>query len=116
LENDTLQFAFEIAEPLPDLPAAVETAVYRIAQEAMTNVVRHAEASHVTIRIACAAEKICIVICDDGRGLSDQQHSGVGLQSMRERAAELNGSCVIESMPEGGTKVVAQLPLEVSYE
>jgi signal transduction histidine kinase len=94
----------------------VETAVYRITQEAMTNVVRHAGASHATIRIACAAQQICVVICDDGQGLSAQQQSGVGLQSMRERAAELNGSCTIEPRSEGGTKVVAQLPLEVSDE
>jgi signal transduction histidine kinase len=116
LENDTLQFAFDIAEPLPDLPAAVETAIYRITQEAMTNVVRHAGASHATIRIACTAQQICVVIRDDGQGLSAQQQSGVGLQSMRERAAELNGSCTIEPRSEGGTKVVAQLPLEVSDE
>jgi signal transduction histidine kinase len=116
LENDTLQFAFDIAEPLPDLPAAVETAVYRITQEAMTNVVRHADARHVTIHIACTARQICVVICDDGQGLSAEQQSGVGLQSMRERAAELNGSCIIESMSDGGTKVVTQLPLEVSDE
>ena len=116
LENDTLQFAFDVAEPLPDLPAAVETAVYRITQEAMTNVVRHADARHVTIDIACTERQICVVICDDGQGLSAHQQSGVGLQSMRERAAELNGSCTIEPMTGGGTKVVTQLPLEVSDE
>ncbi len=116
LENDTLRFAFDIAEPLPDLPAAVETAVYRITQEAMTNVVRHAEASHVTIHIACTAQQICAVICDDGQGMSAQQQSGVGLQSMRERAAELNGTCIIEPISDGGTKVVTQMPLEASDE
>jgi signal transduction histidine kinase len=111
-QRGELRFTFDVPEPLPDLPAAVETAAFLITQEAMTNIVRHAQATEGTIRLTYAEQQLRVVICDDGRGLSAQHQSGVGLQSMRERAAELNGSCLIESRPEGGTIVVAQLPLE----
>jgi signal transduction histidine kinase len=110
-QRGELRFTFDVPEPLPDLPAAVETAAFLITQEAMTNVVRHAHATEGTIRLTYAEQQLSVEICDDGRGLSAQHQSGVGLQSMRERAAELNGSCVIESRPEGGTKVAVQLPL-----
>jgi signal transduction histidine kinase len=111
-ESEKLRFTFEIPEPLPELPAAVETAVYRIAQEAMTNIVRHAQASQATIRLTCSGNHLVVEICDNGKGLSVAYQAGVGLQSMRERAAELNGRCMIESLPGGGTKVEARLPLE----
>lgn len=111
-ESETLRFTFEIPEPLPELPAAVETAVYRISQEAMTNIVRHAQASQATIRLTCSGNHLVVAICDNGKGLSATDQTGIGLQSMRERAAELNGRYLIESLPGGGTKVEARLPLE----
>lgn len=111
-EREKLRFTFEIPEPLPELPAAVETAVYRITQEAMTNIVRHAQASQATIRLVCHDRHLVLTISDNGNGMPQVHQSGVGLQSMRERAAELNGRCVIESLPGGGTKVEARLPLE----
>ena len=113
LECNGLQFELDMPEPVLELPAAVETAVYRIAQEALTNIVRHAQATHATIRLTYTSQQLCLAICDNGCGLSSEAESGVGLQSMRERAAELNGSCVIGSQPEGGTKVEVQLPLEM---
>lgn len=115
-DNEKLQFTFEIPEPLPELPAAVETAVYRITQEAMTNIVRHAQANQGIVRLICADNHLVVEVCDNGRGLSADHQPGVGLQSMREQAAELNGRCVIESLPAGGTKVEARLPLERSDE
>ena len=111
-EREKLRFTFEIPEPLPELPAAVETAVYRITQEAMINIVRHAQASQATIRLVCHDHHLVLTISDNGNGMPQVHQSGVGLQSMRERAAELNGRCVIESLPGGGTKVEACLPLE----
>jgi signal transduction histidine kinase len=95
----------------PALPAAVEVAAYRIALEALTNVARHAQASSCEVRIACDGA-LTLEIIDNGIGLSSTPHSGVGLQSMRERAAELGGACIIESVVgDGGTRVFAQLPL-----
>ena len=113
-ETEQLQFTFAVPEPLPDLPAAVETAVYRITQEAMTNIVRHAQATQATIRFTYPNQHLIVEIRDNGQGLSPEHHSGVGLQSMYERAAELNGRCVIKSEPHGGTKVEARLPLEIN--
>ncbi len=101
-------------EPLPHLPAAVEVAAYRIAQEALTNVARHAQARTCLIRLDTSHELI-VEIRDDGMGLPTSRHLGVGLTSMRERADELGGTWTIDSMPEGGTRVVARLPLSANY-
>lgn len=78
----------------------------------MINIVRHAQASQATIRLVCHGHHLVLTISDNGNGMPQVHQSGVGLQSMRERAAELNGRCVIESPPGGGTKVEAHLPLE----
>jgi signal transduction histidine kinase len=97
---------------LPPLPAAVEVAAYRIAQEAMTNVARHAEASECVVRLALdeTVETLRLEVRDDGRGLPPERGRGVGVASMRERAAELGGHCVVETLPAGGTRVHASLP------
>jgi signal transduction histidine kinase len=93
------------------LPAAVEAAAYRIAQEGLTNVVRHAAASSCSLRLACAsAGDLCLEIVDNGRGLPSVRSTGVGLISMRERAEELSGDCVIEPASAGGTRVSVRLP------
>jgi signal transduction histidine kinase len=100
-------------EPFPPLPAAVEVACYRIAQEALTNVARHAQARAATLTLAADApqQALTLEIVDDGCGLPAQLQAGVGLASMRERAAELGGSCVIETAAGGGVQVCARLPL-----
>jgi signal transduction histidine kinase len=59
-------------------------------------------------------EDLKLEITDDGVGLPESRHAGVGLSSMRERAAELGGSCVAEQGPKGGTRVLARLPLRAS--
>jgi signal transduction histidine kinase len=105
-----LRIAVEAPERLPPLPAAVEVAAYRIVQEALTNVARHAHAQHGTVRLRMDAG-LRLEIEDDGCGLAREHPAGVGLTSMRERAAELGGTCVIETGPEGGTRVQATLPL-----
>jgi signal transduction histidine kinase len=104
-------------EKLPPLSAAVEVAAYRIAQEALTNVVRHAEATTCTVSLAVdEASVLHLEVCDNGRGIPDPQENssvgaGVGLTSMRERTSELGGSLLVEPLPEGGTRVYARLPL-----
>ena len=102
-----------VADGIPALPAAVEVAAYRIATEALTNVVRHAEASMCTVHLS-ADGSLHIEVNDDGRGLPAAVPRGVGLDSMAERAAELGGSCIIESAPGSGTTVRAELPLTVT--
>ena len=100
----------ESPENLPVLPAAVEVAAYRIVQEALTNVTRHAQARTCTVRFSLT-DALEIEIADDGIGLSQEHQPGVGLLSMRERAAELGGSCVIQKNDGSGTRVCARLPL-----
>jgi signal transduction histidine kinase len=96
---------------LPALPAAIEVAAYRIALEALANVIRHAQASTCTMRLSIFDDALTVEIQDDGKGLPSGYHAGVGINAMRERAAELGGSCTMERLATGGTRVSARLPL-----
>jgi signal transduction histidine kinase len=101
----------DVPSDLPTLSAAAEVAVYRIAQEALTNVVRHASAGNCLVRVVADDDAVTLEVIDDGRGLSGVPGSaGVGLSSMRERAAEMGGECRVEPGADGGTRVVARLP------
>ena len=97
-------------DALPEIPAAIEVAAFRIVQEALNNVIRHADASKCTITIALD-DALHIVIEDDGIGLTENVRSGVGLHSMRERAQEVGGDCVIESGTRQGVAVQVTLPV-----
>jgi signal transduction histidine kinase len=97
-------------DSLPSLPAAVEVAAYRIAVEGLRNAARHAEARHCAIRLRLD-DGLTVEIVDDGKGVPAQARPGVGIGSMRERAAELGGTCVVEAAPQGGLRVFAHLPL-----
>lgn len=108
----------EILEPpngLPPLSAAVEVAAYRIILEALTNVVRHAQATHCEIRFSVshneASDILEIEIKDDGKGMPEAHRAGVGLRSMRERAEEIGGTCMLESNAQEGTCVSVKVPL-----
>ena len=96
---------------LPPVPAAVEVAAYRVAQEALTNVVRHAHAGHVRIQVALNGDGLVLEVLDDGTGTAAPRPGGVGLGSMHERARELGGSLTVASRSETGTMVRALLPL-----
>ena len=113
--ND-LNITFDAPERLPPLPAAVEVAVYRITQEALTNVIRHAQAHtcHVRLSLDMSAGLLCLEVQDDGKGLLMKRRAGVGLNSMRERAEELGGTLTIMPVPAGGTCLTAQLPCRVN--
>ncbi|MFC5041001.1 GAF domain-containing sensor histidine kinase [Ornithinimicrobium kibberense] len=100
------------ADDLGALPAAVEVAAYRIVGEALTNVTRHARARRAEVRLAVADGALAVTVRDDGLGIPDDTESGVGLLSMRERAAELGGTAEVTCPPDGGTLVRAVLPLE----
>ena len=110
-----LSITLNAPEHLPPLPAAVEVAIYRIAQEALTNVVRHANARHCTLSLE-VDDHVCLEIRDDGQGLAADYRVGVGLTSMRERAAELGGTCVIGPIEAGGTRVFIRLSLAKEQE
>ncbi|GII55377.1 hypothetical protein Pth03_37660 [Planotetraspora thailandica] len=100
-------------EDLENLPAAVEVAVYRIVQEALNNVRRHAHASRVLIAVERTRGELRLRVADDGIGPLTRVRAGVGMSSMRERAAELGGSCVVTGGDTGGTVVEARFPLSV---
>jgi signal transduction histidine kinase len=106
-----LQITFDVTDPMPPLPAAVEVAVYRIALEAFTNITNHAEATACHFVIRLEDNSLLLDVSDNGKGLSSHHHAGVGLASMRERAAELSGKCSIEDISTGGTRVKARLPI-----
>jgi signal transduction histidine kinase len=107
-----VHITIDAPENLPPLPAAVEVAVYRITQEALTNAVRHAEAHICNVCITLDEQTgwLCLEIQDDGRGLSSTRRAGVGLNSMRERAEELGGTWTIESLSTHGTRILVRLP------
>lgn len=108
-----LRVVIEAPPDLPALSAALEVALYRIAAEAMTNIVRHAEAQQciVRFRVGDNGRAIVLEVRDDGRGISPEARAGVGMASMQERAEELGGELYVESLPEGGTCVTALIPL-----
>jgi signal transduction histidine kinase len=103
-------FTLVAPEPLPYLPAAVEVACYRIVREALTNVINHAHARKCTVYLS-VAEALELEVIDDGKGLPTIRKNGIGLTSMRERAQELGGICIVATLAAGGTRVYAQLPL-----
>lgn len=92
-----------------DLPAAVEVAAYRIAAEAVHDAVRHAQPTRIVVRLSRDPDLV-VLVRDDGSGIGDLTHPGVGLASMRRRVEELGGSFVMESSS-SGTTVCAQLPV-----
>ncbi len=98
------------ATTLPDLPAAVEVAAYRIAQEALTNAVRHSGAAAVSIAVSVADGWLRVQVRDDGHGLPTPLVEGVGSASMRERAAEVGGRFWRGPASGSGTIVRAELP------
>ena len=101
------------------LPPEVETALFRIAQEALTNVARHAQAHSVTVLLEDRGASAMLIVEDDGRGfdvarvMDSRPHEGnLGLYGMRERASLLGGTLTIESTPGRGTTVFVRIPLE----
>ncbi len=102
----------EVVAPdaLPQLPAAVEVAAFRIASEAVTNVVRHSGASRCRVSVELDSA-FSVTVADNGRGATQHTGRGVGWTSMHQRASELGGSCTISSPAEGGLVIRAVLPL-----
>lgn len=111
---DGLNITAELPETLPELPAAVEVAIYRIVEEALTNVAKHAHARNCRVRLTLNGA-VELSIEDDGDGITPEATGGVGLGSMRERAEELGGTCVISPSETGGTVVAVRLPRQQGH-
>ena len=110
--SEQTDIAVDLEAALGDerLPEEVETALYRITQEALTNVVKHAQARTVSIVLTRRGSSVSAVIEDDGRGIEATDGGGVGLVGMRERIALLNGRLTIESGERGGTTIAVEVP------
>jgi signal transduction histidine kinase len=106
---DDLEIHLSLPSAPPQLPAAVEVAVYRIVTEALTNVVRHANAERCWLRIV-ADDLVEIDVIDDGIGIDQPRSDGVGVTAMRERAAELGGAVRFLPVATCGTHLHVQLP------
>ena len=106
-----LRVELQLDPDLPPLSAAVETTLYRVACEALTNVVRHARARSCRVALTHAEGNVALGVEDDGVGFAPAAEPGVGLRSMAERAAELGGRLVLRSGESRGAVVELTLPL-----
>ena len=95
---------------LPKLAPEIELAIYRIAQESLTNIARHAGATHVTIALQRGHDSVVLRVSDDGRGFADAPVEHGGLRSMRERAVVVGGALAVKEAPEGGVEVRLEVP------
>lgn len=95
------------------LPPRVEVALYRVCQEALTNVARHAGADRVTVRLVATPDEVWLVIHDDGRGFdpSRAREDSHGIVGMRERVGMIGGALEVDSGPDGGTRLEVRVPL-----
>ncbi len=111
-ERSELKVQLNVASPETALSPELETAIYRIVQEALTNIVKHAEARSVSIVVATTASGVRAVIEDDGRGFDLQavRDGALGLVGMRERVGLLGGRFAVESAPGRGTTILVELP------
>lgn len=100
----------------PRLAITIETALFRIAQEALSNIAKHAQARHIGITLTATRDDVTLVIADDGTGFDakrvDPHHAAWGLRTMRERAQAIAAAFRIESSPGKGTRVIVELPRE----
>ena len=99
------------------LPGDVELALYRLSQEAITNVVRHASASRVSVVLLHRYRDVTLLIEDNGRGfdpaeVTRNEHGGLGLSGMKERVGLMGGTCDVESAPGRGTTIRVRIQLD----
>jgi PAS domain S-box-containing protein len=96
------------------LPSDLATPLFRICQEALTNVTRHASATHVNIQVECSDTHLSLAVQDDGRGITEEEirrHGSLGLLGMKERVAMLGGTLTVKGEPGQGTTLTVQIPL-----
>jgi two-component system sensor histidine kinase UhpB len=103
----------ELHGTLPPLSAEVELVLYRIAQESLTNALRHSDAQSVTVSLEADADSVTLRVADDGKGMPDHLPAGTaGIAGMRERALLVGGRLTIDSRPGQGTEVRLTIPVE----
>lgn len=114
LPTSSIRLEVTAPQPMPKLTAATEVAIYRIASEAIHNVVKHAQATCCTIVLEMEEESITLSVTDDGKSPAVNYANGIGMQSMQERAAELGGTFSIQAHDDGGTQIEVRLPMEMT--
>ena len=108
-----IEARFLIEGNLGNLLPTLEEALFRIAQEALNNALKHAAARSVVVRLRGEDECVTLEVADDGRGsalLNTDVKGGLGLTSMRERVAQLQGTLTIDSAPGAGTRITVEVP------
>jgi signal transduction histidine kinase len=119
-DNEGLPVLFQASgdDPGDWMSDELRTTVYRIFQESLTNVCKHAHAQQIAVTLDLQPDRVCLEVCDDGVGFEASPHLGkqvgkghLGLIGMRERAEDVGGSCDVESGPGQGTRVFVEIPL-----
>jgi PAS domain S-box-containing protein len=115
-QRDGITVKFEAREVPTDLPRRVALCVYRVAQEALRNITRHARSSQASVRLVARERELVLSVRDRGVGfdVSARHRSGLGLESMRERARLIRARLTIRSRPGGGTQITVRVPLQRS--
>jgi two-component system sensor histidine kinase UhpB len=108
-EQGGLRVVHRLDANLPELSPAAELVIYRVAQESLTNVLRHADASHAVLTLRGDAEGVTLQVSDDGCGL-DGSRAGAGIQGMRERALLVDATLGLRTSPQGGAEVRLEVP------
>ncbi|MBC8127328.1 MAG: histidine kinase, partial [Gloeobacteraceae cyanobacterium ES-bin-144] len=118
-ERTGVQFKLDCAELIARLPAETELALYRIFQEALKNVEKHARARHVSVCLKQQGDRVQLTIRDDGIGFDAEHHAArrkgqhvLGLVGMRERAAYVGGILTVKSGRRAGTEIEVRIPLQ----
>lgn len=110
--NASVDCRFEPAGELEGLGEAVNITVYRLVQECLTNVVKHAGANHVVVAVERREDSLRVMVADDGRGMDlNAKRTGLGLLGLRERVEALSGSLELRSASDGGLQVCARIPV-----
>lgn len=114
LVNDVRQIQpikIRVLSDLPELPPAIGFQLFRVIQECLTNVLKHANASAVTIEVARANGRVQLDFSDNGVGMSNQTGQGYGIKGMQERVESMRGSMSIKAQPDAGTQIQVSIPL-----
>jgi two-component system sensor histidine kinase UhpB len=110
-----LPITLQAEELTPRLPLFLENTLFRIAQEALTNIIKHAQATEATVTVETEEEGVRLIIADNGRGFEPEggpklnDRPNWGLLTMTERAEAVGGQCQIESVPGQGTRIIIQV-------
>jgi two-component system sensor histidine kinase DegS len=117
-EHSGLRIHFEARGDFDDLDKKIKTYIYRLTQEAMSNIVKHASAGEVWVNLSRTPDRLTLVIRDDGKGFNPAtagKEGGNGMHNMRERVSLLQGEINIRSSPGKGTTITVNVPIIANY-